>query len=172
MNIINILSHQYLFLVVTFLLISFGWLLVNKKWYSVLFNGFMAVVTLMTLFLVMNYKVFYETETVTFHPTAMVSSVDGKPMLVLNDNKTKKVYEIPVKTNKIRYFGSGYDLDDVKDLTGPIKNVTIKKHTSGFRIFNEEITEYIVVGKGKTFKHTDASQDYSWLFRAPFWKYK
>lgn len=49
MNIFNILSHQYLFLVVTFLLISFGWLFVNKKWYSVLFNGFMAFVTLMTV---------------------------------------------------------------------------------------------------------------------------
>lgn len=172
MNIFNILSHQYLFLVVTFLLISFGWLFVNKKWYSVLFNGFMAFVTLMTIFFAMNYKVFYKTETVTFHPTAMVSSVDGNPMLILRDNKTKEIYEIPVKTDKIHSFGSGYKLDDVKGLTGPIKSVTIKKHTSGFRIFNEEITEYIIVGRGKTLKYTDASQDYSWLWRAPIWQHR
>ena len=120
----------------------------------------------------MNYKVFYKTETVTFHPMTMVSSVDGNPMLILRDNKTKEIYEIRVKTDKIHSFGSGYKLDDVKGLTGPIKSVTIKKHTSNFRIFNKEITEYVIVGKGKTLKYTDASQDYSWLWRTPFWKHR
>ena len=128
-----------------------------------MFNGFMAFVTLMTIFFAMNYKVFYKTETVSFHPTAMVSSVDGNPMLILRDNKTKEIYEIPVKTDKI---------DDVKGLTEPIKTVTIKKHTNRFRIFNKEITEYVIVGKGKTLKYTDASQDYSWLWRVPFWKHR